>query len=353
MARAILAQRKDAIYLDLQLPKDLNKISDPEAFFAFNRDKLVCLDEIQARPNLFSILRGVIDQRNRNGQFLILGSASRDLIRQSGETLAGRIAFLNITPFSAQEVREAGEASLDRHWLRGGYPKSFLSESDSQSLDWRQHYIRSFLERDIPQMGLNISSPLVERLWRMLAHLQGQTLNSSKLGGSLGKSSRTVKNYIDILEQAFVLRALRPCARNTKKRLVKAPKIYIRDTGLLHALLDIETGNDLFGHPVYGSSFESYIVENICQSLPKWRPSFYRSRSGAELDLVLERAGQTLAIEVKASTAPKPSRGFWQAAEDVRAGKKYVIAPVEEAYPIQNGAIAAPLAAFLREVSDE
>ena len=348
LAKEILADRSDAVYLDLQLPSDFNKLSDPEAFFQFHRDKLICLDEIQVKPDLFSVLRAVIDQRRRNGRFLILGSASRDLISRSGESLAGRIAFLDTAPF---DLEEAGEGLFYQHWLRGGYPLSFLAKSDSLSLDWRRQYIRSFLERDIPQLGLNISSPLIERLWRMLAHLQGQTLNSSKLGNSLGKTSHTVKNYIDILERSFVLRSLRPHIRNIKKRLIKSPKIYIRDTGLLHALLDIETGDDLFGHPVYGGSFESYVVENICYRAPDWRAGFYRAASGAELDLVLEKAGQTIAVEIKASKAPKPSRGFWRAALDVKADKKYIIAPVKTAYPVQNDAVVTPVRGFLQDLS--
>ena len=339
--------KKKSLYLDLQLPKDRNKISEPEAFFEFNKQSLICLDEIQYKPHLFQILRGVIDQRKRNGQFLILGSASRDLIQQSSETLAGRIAFLDITPF---DIEETGKGKFHRHWLRGGYPRSFLAKNDNLSLDWRYNYIRTFLERDIPQMGFNIPAKTLERFWKILSHSQGQTLNSSKLGDILGKSSHTIKNYIDILEQTFILRALKPYTRNIKKRIVKAPKVYIRDTGLLHALLDIETGNELFGHPIYGVSFESYAIENICHHLPKWNPYFYRTSSGAELDLVLERAGKRIALEMKASLSPKPSRGFWNAIKDVKANKKYIIAPVTEPYPIQNKVIVTPLFDFLKKL---
>ena len=339
--------KKKSLYLDLQLPKDRNKISEPEAFFEFNKQSLICLDEIQYKPHLFQILRGVIDQRKRNGQFLILGSASRDLIQQSSETLAGRIAFLDITPF---DIEETGKGKFHRHWLRGGYPRSFLAKNDNLSLDWRYNYIRTFLERDIPQMGFNIPAKTLERFWKILSHSQGQTLNSSKLGDILGKSSHTIKNYIDILEQTFILRALKPYTRNIKKRIVKAPKVYIRDTGLLHALLDIETGNELFGHPIYGVSFESYAIENICHHLPKWNPYFYRTSSGAELDLVLERAGKRIALEMKASSSPKPSRGFWNAIKDVKANKKYIIAPVTEPYPIQNKVIVTPLFDFLKKL---
>jgi len=240
LAKEVLTQFKDSVYLDLELPREWNKLSDPEAFFEFHGPKLICLDEIQLKPNLFQILRGIIDQRKRKAQFLILGSAGRDLIQQSSQTLAGRIAFLDITPFNIQET---GKSSFHKHWLRGGYPLSFLSQNDGLSLEWRYNYIRSFLERDIPQLGFNIPSKTLERFWTLLAHSQGQTLNSSKLGDILGKSSHTIKSYIDILEQTFVIRSLKPYIKNVKKRLVKSSKIYIRDTWLLHALLNIQTSD--------------------------------------------------------------------------------------------------------------
>ena len=346
LAKDILNPKK-SIYIDLELPKERNKLSDPEAFFEFHKQKLICLDEIQLKPNLFSILRGVIDQRKRKGQFLILGSAGRDLIQQSSQTLAGRIAFLDVTPFNIQETTEK---SFHKHWLRGGYPLSFLSQNDNLSLKWRYNYIRTFLERDIPQLGFNIPAKTLERLWSLLAHSQGQTLNSSKLGDILGKSSHTIKNYIDILEQTFILRVLKPYTTNLKKRLVKSPKIYIRDTGLLHALLNIETHDELFGHPIYGSSFESYVVENICYHLKNWNPSFYRTSFGTEIDLILTKAGKTLAIEIKASTTAQPSRGFWTAIQDVKADKKYIIAPIKDTYPIQNNVTVTHLSAFLKSM---
>ena len=347
LAKELLTQIKKSIYLDLELPKELNKLSDPEAFFELNKHQLICLDEIQRKPNLFQILRGVIDQRKRNGQFLILGSAGRDLIQQSGETLAGRIAFLDVTPFSTQEV---SDIHFHKHWLRGGYPLSLLSTSDNLSLEWRYNYIRTFLERDIPQLGFNIPAKTLERFWKLLSHSQGQTLNSSKFGEILGKSSHTIKNYIDILEQTFVIRTLKPYAKNIKKRLVKSPKVYVRDTGLLHALLNIETSNELFSHPIYGSSFESYVIENICVHLKNWNFYFYRTSSGIELDLVLEKAGKIVAVEIKASTAGKPSRGFWNAIGDIKADKKYIIAPIKDSYPIQNNVIVTHLSAFLKDI---
>ena len=346
LAKQVINSFRDAVYLDLQLPGDLSKISDPEAFFRFHQEHLVCLDEVQYRPELFAILRGMIDQKRENGRFLILGSASRDLIRQSSETLAGRIAFLEMAPFGREET---GEGEFHRHWMRGGYPPSFLASSDRLSLKWRLNYIRTFLERDIPQLGFNIPAKTLEQLWSMLAHSQGQILNSSRLGANLGKSAHSIKNYINLLQQTFIVRVLQPYGKNVKKRVVKSPKVYIRDTGLLHALLNIEDHNQLFGHPVYGSSFESYVVENLCHHLHDYDSFFYRTSSGAELDLVLEKAGKKIAVEIKVSSAPKPSRGFWNAVEDVAADEKFLIAPVDGPYPAQNDLTITNLGSFLKQ----
>lgn len=333
LARKICASVEHAVYLDLESPRDLNKLQDPEAFFELNKDALLCLDEIQRTPNIFEILRAVTD---RTGQrILVLGSASRDLIRQSSETLAGRIAYVDITPFTLDEIPKI---DLKTHWLRGGYPKSVLAKNDELSFEWRLNYIRTFLERDIPQLGFAIPANTLQRLWQMLAHNQGQTLNSAKLANSIDKSANTVRHYIDILEQTFLLRTLTPYIINVKKRLVKSPKIYLRDSGILHTLLDIETLNNLMGHPVYGSSYEGYVVENILTQLPRWNACFYRTAGGAELDLVLIKGTEIVAVEIKASTAPKPSRGFWSSCEDIKATQKYVVGDVEAGYPIGNDA---------------
>ena len=341
---------KKAIYLDLPLPGDMHKLSDPSAFFEFNKNKLICLDEIQYKPDLFKILRGIIDKRKRNGQFLILGSASRDLIKQSSETLAGRIAFLDITPFCVSEVERK---SFHQHWLRGGYPLSFLAKNDSLSLEWRYNYIRTFLERDVPQLGFNIPAHTLKRFWKLLSHSQGQTLNSSKIGSILGKSAHTIKNYINILESAFILRTLKPYEANLKKRVIKSPKTYIRDTGLLHAHLNIETSDELFGHPVYGISYESYIIENICYNLPKWNPYFYLTHAGAKVDLVLEKARKIIAVEIKVHSLPKLSKGFWNAIEDIKADKTYIIAPVKESYPIQKNIMVVNVSNFLQSIQKD
>jgi len=340
LAEMVIEQFPDALYLDLERPSDMNKLTDPEAFFQQFPDRLICLDEIQRAPELFVVLRSVIDRNKRNGQLLLLGSASRELIKQSSESLAGRIAYLEISPFNRTETIDV---DVNRLWLRGGYPRSLLNVDDEASFQWREDYIRTFLERDIPQLGFNIPANTLGRFWRMLAHSHGQTLNASKLADSMGVSGHTIRKYIDLLEQTFVIRTLQPWSGNTKKRLIKAPKVYIRDTGLLHALLDIESMEQLFSHPVYGASFEGFVIENILSQLPRWQASFYRTSSGAEFDLVLEKSSKRVAIEIKASTSPKLGRGNWSALETLQADQSFVVAPVDVAYPLQGGVMVMPL----------
>lgn len=343
LAKAIISEIGGAVYLDLERPSDVSKLRDPEAFFSLNNDKLICLDEIQRVPELFAVLRSVMDESRKNGQFIILGSASPDLIKQSSETLAGRISYFELTPFLLKEVSEDHDLkTLRKLWLRGGFPRSYLAPDEKESFEWRLDFIRTFLERDIPQLGFRTPAKTIERFWRICAHLHGQLLNSSKLGESMGVSHHTVRSYIDMLEQSFVLRVLRPYESNLKKRLIKSPKIYIRDSGILHALLSIENHNDLLGHPVYGPSWEGLVIENILSFLPNWKPSFYRTSSGSEIDLVLEKGNKRVAIECKGSTSPNLNQGFWNAVSDLKFQEVWVIAPVKEAYPIEKGVMVAP-----------
>lgn len=344
IAAMVIAQIQKAIHLDLERPADLNKLTDPEAFFAQFSDHMICLDEIQRVPDIFPVLRSVIDRNKRDGQFLILGSASRDLIRQSSESLAGRLSYIEITPFSQ---REASFTDQPTHWLQGGYPRSLLTDNNEISVQWREDYIRTFLERDIPQLGFRIPANTIGRFWRMLAHSHGQVINASKLAGSMGVSSHTIRKYIDLLEQTFMVRTLSPYSGNLKKRLVKSPKVYIRDTGILHALLSIETMEDLFSHPVYGASYEGYVIENIVPRLPRWQASYYRTSNNAEIDLVLTKGIKKIAIEIKSSTSPKVSKRFWNCIEAVAPNQTVVIAPVEEQYPIADQVMVLPLHAFL------
>ena len=344
LAKKIQKEIKASIYLDLEKQSDLKKLDDPEVFFDHNKSKFICMDEIQLLPEIFSVLRSVIDERGKNTQFLILGSASRDLIKQSSESLAGRISYLEISPFTLAELKAGEVIPL---WIRGGYPRSFLHKTDQKSFEWRENYIKTFLERDIPQLGFSIPAAIIGRLWKMLAHNQGQTLNSSKLGSSLGVSSHTVNSYIDVLEQTFLVRKLLPFEANIKKKYIKSPKVYIRDSGLLHALLGIETLNDLLGHPVCGASFEGFVIENIISNFNRWNFSFYRTKSGAEIDLVMSKGNRVVAIEIKTSKAPKIEKGFWSAVEDIQATEKYVIAQVDSKYPIKNGVVVMNLNQFL------
>ena len=343
LAGEITEPIKKSVYLDLENPADLAKLDDPLAFFSLHENDLICLDEIQRVPELFATLRSVVDERGRNGQFLILGSAGRDLIRQSSESLAGRIAYLDLTPFLLTEIEPEKLDGLRRLWLRGGFPRSYLAPADEVSFQWRQDFMRTFLERDIGMLGFRMPPARLGRLWKMCAHIHGSLLNASKLADSLGVSSHTIRSYVDLLEHTFMIRVLLPDAPNLKKRLVKSPKIYIRDSGILHALLDIRTHDDLLSHPVVGASFEGYAMENILASASGYEASFYRTGAGAEIDLVLRRGRRVLAFELKSATVPRVSKGFWNALEDIEPDDAFVVAPVKEPYPLKNGVMVTPL----------
>ena len=349
LARHILKKHKHSIYLDLEKSSDRQKIeSNPELFLNLNKNKLICLDEIQLLPEIFQVLKSHIDENQRNSQFLLLGSASRDLIAQSSETLAGRLAYMEITPFLFSEITNT--ITLTNHWLKGGYPKSTLQPDLEESMNWRRDYIKTFLERDIPKLGFSIPATKLERLWKILAHSHCQLLNLSNISKALGVSHHTVRSYIDILEQTFLVKTLPPYTTNKKKRLIKTPKLYIRDTGLLHTLLNIEEMNDLLGHPVIGFSFESYVIENIISHYPKWEYSFYMDSSGNEIDLILEKGKQLIAVEIKASTSPKPGKGFWNAIEFLKPKKLFIIALVKEPFPGPKGVTITNLEHFLKSL---
>lgn len=351
LAKTLTATVPGSIYLDLERPSDVRKLSEPELFLNLHRNRLVCLDEIQRRPEIFPVLRSVIDEDRRPGQFIILGSASRDLIRQSSETLAGRIAYLELAPFVLSEI-EGFPAALRTHWLRGGFPESFLARSDLESSEWRSSFVRTFLERDIPQLGIGVPAQTLERLWRMCAHYHGQLLNQSRLGQALGVSHTTIRSYLELLTGTFMLRLLPPLLPNLRKRLVKSPRLYVRDSGILHALLDIESHDDLLGHPVCGASWEGMVIENILTEFHDWRGSFFRTATGAEVDLVLEKGRRRIAVECKASAAPEVGPGFWNALADLGIGEAWVIAPIRESFPLRKGVTAASLEEFLNSRKD-
>ncbi|MGB5616470.1 MAG: ATP-binding protein [Desulfobacterales bacterium] len=337
----LLLKRISSVYLDLQDRIDRNKLSEPELFFDAYRDRLICLDEIQLLPDFFPMLRSEIDKDRRPSRFLILGSASRDLIKQSSESLAGRISYIDLTPFLLREV--TGRVSWRDLWIRGGFPESVLAENDEDSFDWRLDFIRTFMERDIPTMGFNIPIPVIERLWLLLAHFHGQTINYHKLAAAADISIPTLKKYLAILKQTYMVRMLQPATPNLKKRLVKSPKIYLRDSGILHALLEIEAYDYLLANPVAGASWEGFVIENIITRYDRWRPSFLRTSNGAEIDLMLERAGRRHLFECKLSKAPKPSRGFYELADIMKPESAWVIAPVNAIYEIKKRIIVCPL----------
>jgi predicted AAA+ superfamily ATPase len=340
LARRLLAQRGDAVILDLQDRADRARLQEPELFFEAHRHQLVCLDEIQLLPEFFSLLRAEIDRDRRPGRFLLLGSASGPLLRQSHESLAGRIAQVELTPFLLKEVAQA--ASWQQLWLRGGFPESLLAAADEDSLDWREDFIRTFLGRDIASLELGLPLPLMERLWRLLAHSQGQTLNASRLAGLLDLRSTRLKQLLAVLEQTFMLRLLPPLEANLSKRLVRSPKLYLRDSGLLHNLLGIETYDDLLAHPQAGESWEGFVIEQLIAAHPRWRPHFLRTSNGAELDLVLERGQRWRVFEIKLSKAPRVSRGFHELVGQLQPERAELIAPVDQAFEARPGIWVRP-----------
>ena len=347
---------KKISYLDLELDTDSAKLEDAEGFLRRFENQLLIVDEVQRKPDLFRVLRGLIDVRKRcgekNAQFLLLGSASRDLLQQSSETLAGRIRYLELKPFSIPEIHATDPLGFnpEKLWFRGGFPESYLAASDEESWNWRSDFISSYVERDIPQMGLKIPATRMRRFWTMLSHLHGQQVNFSNLGKSLEVSHTTIRSYLDILTDLYMVRQIQPWAGNTKKRLVKSPKIYIRDTGLLHRLLGISDYDDLLGHPIVGHSWEGFIAENIIENLSdKWQYSYYRSSNQAEIDLVLEKSGgQIWAVEIKRTAAPKIKSGFHTACQDIRATKKFIVYPGIERFPMSNNTEALGIVEFLK-----
>lgn len=340
LSKLFLNTQPDSLYIDLELPSDLARLREPEDFLSRHAGKMICLDEIQRVPELFPVIRSLVDKTDRPGQFLILGSASPALLKQSSETLAGRIAYIELTPFTESEIGKEHQSKL---WLRGGFPKSFLAPTDALSRQWLDNFIQTFLERDIPQLGIRIPAMTLRNFWRMCAHYHGDLWNHSKIAGSLGVTGKSVAHYLSILSDAYMLRVIPPYSANVKKRLVKSPKVYLRDTGLLHRLLDINNRDALDGHPVKGRSWESYVIEQIAATLPDAKLFFYRTAAGAEMDLVVSYAGKIFAVEMKASSAPRLERGFRNALDDLKPDYAWVAASVDESFTISKGVeVAAP-----------
>ena len=348
-----IGEQRPSLYLDLESDADRAKLSEPELYLAGHEDKLVILDEVQRLPNLFQNLRGLIDRGRRkglrSGRFLLLGSASIELLKQSGETLAGRIAYTELGPLDALEVPPS---DLDRLWGRGGFPDSFLAANDRASLRWRQDFIRTYLERDIPMLGPRIAAETLRRFWIMLAHRQSSLLNAAELARALGIDGKTVASYLDLLVDVLLVRRLEPWHSNAGKRLVKSPRVYVRDSGIVHALLGIATLDDLLAHPVAGASWEGMVIETAYAAMPDGtQANFYRSGGGAEVDLVLTLpGGERWAVEVKRSLSPKVERGFHSACEDLQPHRRIVVYPGAERFPLADGIEVLPLHEFGRDL---
>jgi predicted AAA+ superfamily ATPase len=363
-----VAEGRDAVYLDLESEADRARLAEPGLYFADHAEELVILDEIHRAPGLFETLRGVIDQRRRAapspqstgegnsgakkaGWFLLLGSAAVELLAQSGETLAGRVAFAELAPF---DVTEVGSERLDRLWVRGGFPDSFLAAGDAASLRWRRDFIRTYLERDIPQLGPRIPAETLRRLWTMLAHQQGGLLNAAQIARGLGVSGATVAHYLDLMVDLLLVRRLSPRLANVGKRMVRSPKVYVRDSGLAHALLGLTDKEAVLGHPVAGGSWEGLAIENLISvASDRAEPSFYRTSGGAEVDLVLTwRDGREWAVEVKRSLAPKVERGLRSALNDLQPERSFLVYPGAERYRLEAGVEAIDLASLCAEIAD-
>ncbi len=348
-----IGRQRPSVYLDLESAPDRARISDPERYFADHEDELVILDEVHRVPELFQTLRGVIDRGRRlgkkTGRFLLLGSAAIELLKQSGETLAGRISYLELAPLDGLEV---SPNDLDALWVRGGFPSSFLADDDELSFKWRQDFIRTYLERDIPQFGPRIPAETLRRFWTMLAHNQAELLNASNIGRALGVSSVTVANYLDLLVDLLLVRRLPAWHRNDGKRLIKSPKIHVRDTGVTHALLGLRNKEDILGHPIAGQTWETLVIETLISVAPEGTEAyFYRTVAGAEIDLVLTLPGRKLwAIEVKRSSAPKVGRGFHSASADLKPQKQFVVYSGTERFSLGGKIEAIGLAALAAEL---
>lgn len=342
----MIGEQRPSLYLDLESDADRARMADPELYLAGHEDKLVILDEVHRLPGLFQILRGLIDEGRRKGRragrFLLLGSASLDLLRQSGESLAGRIGYLEMGPIDGLEVPAE---DLSRLWNRGGFPDSFLAADDRLSQRWRQDFVRTYLERDVPMLGPRIPAETLRRFWTMLAHHQSGLLNAAEFARALGVDGKTVAAYLDLLVDLLLVRRLEPWHANAGKRLVKSPRVYVRDSGLVHTLLGLATLEDVLGHPVAGASWEGFVIETMIAAAPEGtQANFYRTAAGAEIDLLLTLPGGALwAIEVKRSLAPTLERGFHQACADLKPEPRIVIYPGSERYPLREGIEVMPL----------
>ena len=337
LMKMFLGNHPNLLYIDLQNRSDLNKLQDPVIFFQANANRIICLDEIQLVPELFDYLRSEIDRERRPGRFVLLGSASANLIQRTSETLAGRVGMIDMTPFTISEIDKQDSYSLPNYWFRGGYPDAYRAIDDESCCIWRENFIRTYLERDIPQLGFSIASPKMMRLLTLLAHSHGELLNASNLANIMDVSAPTIRHYIDIMESTYIVRTLPPYFTNIRKRLTKTPRLYIRDSGLLHQILGIFDYNSLLGHPILGHSWEGLVLENICAIAHNAQISFYRTATGSEeMDIVIQYPNKTIAVECKASTNPQLTNGFWKAIDTIHPDETYIVCPIRDSYPLRD-----------------
>ena len=352
-----IAASKNALHLDLESPQDLQKLADPTGYLKQHQDKLVVIDEVQRMPGIFRSLRVLIDERRRqlkhDAQFLVLGSASAELLKQSSESLAGRIAYLELGGLNALETSSCTSRELDALWFRGGFPDSYLAPTEEVSVQWRENFIRTYLERDVVSLGWPIPTVTLRRLWTMLCHQQGTRINHAKLATNLSVSSPTIRRYLDLLIELLLVRRLEAWHRNSKKRLVKSPRLYVRDSGLVHQLLGISHLEGLLGHPVVGKSWEGFVIENLLSVAPTTaRSYFYRSQAGAEIDLVIEFSSDELwAIEIKRTTAPKIDKGFHLACHDIAPSQKFLVYTGTESYRTTNDVQTISLSDLVKKIA--
>ncbi len=351
VAKLIVKRKKNALYLDLENPEDRAKLTDPSLFLSQHKGKLICMDEVQFLPEIFSVLRGIIDVNKKNGQFLLLGSATPHLLRQSSETLAGRISYIELSPFLLNELPENKKSGFYKLWIRGGFPRSYLAPKAEISMVWRKNFIRTFLERDLSNLGIGIAPEGMRKFWMMCAHLHGQMLNLSNLGHSLGLSHTTIKNYVDVMVGTFMIVKLEPYYTNIDKRLKKTPKMYLTDTGLLHALLNINSLDELLAHPVAGFSWEGFVLIQLMKSLSGWEFYYASTADQAEIDFILKKGKHLIAVESKLSKSPTVTRGFYSLLHDLKIKEAYVASPIEDSYPISENTIAININALIKKLS--
>lgn len=336
LAKLIGQKISNFLYIDLEKRSDFQMVSNSELFFHANRNKIICIDEIQLMPELFSYLRSEIDEFRHNGRFILLGSASRELLQKSSQSLAGRIGYRELTPFIITELVNEQSFDFKQHWFRGGYPNSYFANDDEKSMTWLDNFINTYIERDIPMLGIGISSFQLKRFINILSGLHGQLVNLSRIGESIGLSHTTIRSYINLFEQCYIIRVLQPYEKNIKKRIVKTPKLYFRDSGILHSLIKTSSFNELMGNIALGASWEGYAIENLITMLPDCEHSFYRTSSGEEIDLIIERGKHRIAIEFKISSAPKLSKGFWICIDDLKITESFIVTPNDNNYKIKE-----------------